>query len=100
MAGSVGITYELSEEQATYLDACARLRDTTRRRLLGSILKHVLNDQLIVGIMDDADEIAKMQTRKKKFGKPHPIRSASRPSMRGENHWTAKRARALAESAL
>jgi hypothetical protein len=49
----------LSDEELAYIDSCARIRDITVSALINRIVRTTARDQLVAGLLDDADEMRK-----------------------------------------
>lgn len=46
---------DINTPEGRYLDSSARIRKTSRSQLIKKVLEIVLNDQLILSILDDAE---------------------------------------------
>lgn len=72
---------DFDDEEFNYLDSSARIRGTSRNALIHRVLKVVLSDQLILGILDDEDEYRARQDRTRRrvvIGAPTRARSKER----------------------
>jgi hypothetical protein len=49
----IRVKMTLSEEQANYIDACCRIRQISRRRLVQRLMKVIIKDMLVQSILDD-----------------------------------------------
>jgi hypothetical protein len=63
----MNLRFEFTEnERNDYLRAAARLRGISRTELMRTVVSKVLDDQLILAVLDDADRPRKPMTKWKK----------------------------------
>ncbi len=70
--------FRISDATANYLDKCARIRNISRTCLINRLLDVIAEDQMVGGILDDADTILQRRPGERYFKRPEALCPAKR----------------------